>query len=89
MQHCIRELITLGTLNDIVEDEDIAVVRGFEHEDILKLALFVMQDFLHPQSHGLAGPHLRDLAEPAIWVCIVNGVPMKFDCATYQRWWGE
>jgi hypothetical protein len=31
----VRELITLGALDDVVKDKDIAVVGGLEDQDIL------------------------------------------------------
>ena len=62
----LRELIALGALNDIVENKDGTVVGRFEDEDVLVLALLVVQDLLDLEGHGLAGPHVGDLAEPAI-----------------------
>lgn len=87
----VRELVALGALNDIVQDQDGAVIRRLEDQDILILALLVVENLLDLESHGLAcssrttlgivvvsssflvgayprltGPHLRDLAEPAI-----------------------
>lgn len=62
----VGELITLGALDDIVEDEDVAMVSGLEDQDILVQALLVVEDLLDLEGHGLAGPHVGDLAEPAI-----------------------
>lgn len=62
----VGELVALGALNDVVEDEDGAVVGGLEDQDILVLALLVVEDLLDLEGHGLAGPHVGDLAEPAI-----------------------
>jgi len=62
----VGELITLGTLDDVVEDEDIAVGGRLEDEDVLVLGLLVVEHLLDLESHSLARPHLRDLAEPAI-----------------------
>ncbi|CAH0014359.1 unnamed protein product [Clonostachys rhizophaga] len=50
----VGELIALGALDDIVEDEDVAIVSGLEDEHILVLALLVMQDLLDLEGHGLA-----------------------------------
>jgi hypothetical protein len=38
----------------------------------------VVEDVLDFKSHGLARPHLRDLAEPAIWIesCVLAGVSL-------------
>jgi hypothetical protein len=53
-------------LDDVVEHEDRAVVGGLKDEDILVLALLVVKNLLDLESHGLARPHVGDLAEPAI-----------------------
>ena len=50
----VGEFIALGALDDVVQDEDSAVVGRLEDEDILVLALLVVQDLLDSQSHGLA-----------------------------------
>jgi len=52
-----RELITLGGLNDIVKDKDGAIVGGIEDQDILVFGLFVVEDRVDLEGHGLAGPH--------------------------------
>lgn len=62
----VGELIALGALNDVVEDEDVAMVSGLEDQDILIQALLVVKDLLDLEGHGLARPHVGDLAEPAI-----------------------
>ncbi len=54
----LRKLVTLGALDDVVEDEDSAVVAGFEDEDVLVFGFFVVQDLVHFEGHGLAGPHV-------------------------------
>jgi hypothetical protein len=63
----VWELVSLGTLDDVVKDQDSSVVGGLEDKHILVLALLVMYNLLNLESHSLAGPHLGDLAEPAIW----------------------
>ena len=50
----VGELISLGGLDDIVQDENVAVVGGLEDEDVLVLALLVVQDLLDLKGHGLA-----------------------------------
>lgn len=62
----VGELIALGALNDVVEDEDHAVVGALEDEHILILALLVVDDLVDLEGHGLAWPHVADLAEPSI-----------------------
>jgi len=62
----VCELIPLGALDDVVEDEHGSVVGGLEDEDVLVLALLVVQDILDLEGHGLAWPHVGDLAEPSI-----------------------
>ena len=50
----VGELITLGALDDIVEDENDTVVGRLEDEDVLVLALLVVEDLLNLEGHGLA-----------------------------------
>lgn len=68
----VRELITLGALNDIVEDQNGTVVGGFEDEDVLVFALLVVDDVLDLQCHSLTRPHVGDLAEPSIYGEVEN-----------------
>ena len=63
----VRELIALSALDDIVQDEDSAVVTALEDEDILVLGLLVVQDLVDLEVHGLTRPHAGLLGEPAIW----------------------
>jgi hypothetical protein len=53
-------------LDDIVENKDGTVVGGLEDENVLVLALLMVEDLVDFEGHGLAGPHVGDLAEPAI-----------------------
>lgn len=62
----IRELVPLGALDDIVKNENGAVVGALEDKDILVIGLLVVQDLVDLEVHGLAGPHIRLLGEPAI-----------------------
>lgn len=63
----IRELITLGALDDVVQHQNGAVVTALEDQDILVLGLLVVQDLVDLEVHSLTGPHLGLLGEPAIW----------------------
>jgi hypothetical protein len=63
----IRELVAFSALDDVVENEDSAVVGGLEDEDVLVLALLMVKNLLDLERHGLTGPHAGDLAEPAIY----------------------
>ena len=64
----VREFVALGALDDIVQNKHGAVVGRFEDQDVLVLALLVVENVLDLEGHGLAGPHVGDLAEPAICV---------------------
>ena len=68
----VCELITLGALDDIVENEDGAIIGGFENQDVLVFGFLVVKDILDLKSHGLARPHIGDLAEPTIWFKVVS-----------------
>lgn len=50
----VGELVALGALDDVVEDEDGSVVGGLEDKNILVLALLVVQDLVDLEGHGLA-----------------------------------
>lgn len=50
----VGELIPLSALDDIVQDQDGTVVGRLEDQDVLVLALLVVQHLLDLQSHGLA-----------------------------------
>lgn len=50
----VGELIALGSLNNVVEDEDVAVVGGLEEKHILVLALLVVEDLVDLEGHSLA-----------------------------------
>lgn len=62
----VGELVALGALDDIVEDQHVAVVAALEDQHVLVLGFFVVQDLVDLEVHGLAGPHVRLLGEPAI-----------------------
>jgi hypothetical protein len=63
----VGELIALSALDDIVKDEDGAVVAALEDKHILVLGLLVVQDLVDLEAHGLAGPHAGLLGEPSIY----------------------
>ena len=50
----VGELVALSALNDVVEDENVAIVGGLEDENILVLALLVVEDLFDTEGHGLA-----------------------------------
>lgn len=50
----VRELVALSALDNVVQNQNGAVVGGLEDEDILVLALLVVQDLLNLEGHGLA-----------------------------------
>lgn len=50
----VGELIPLSALDDIVQDQDGTVVGRLKDQDVLILALLVVQNLLDLQSHGLA-----------------------------------
>lgn len=50
----VCKLITLGALDDVVQDQHPAVVGGLEDEHILVLALLMVKDLLDLEGHGLA-----------------------------------
>ena len=62
----VGELITLGALDNVVQDENGTVVAALEDEDILVLGLLVVDDLVDLEAHGLTGPHAGLLREPAI-----------------------
>jgi len=62
----IRELIPLGTLNDVIQHQYGSVVARLEDENVLVLGFLVVKYLVDFEGHGLTGPHVRNLAEPAI-----------------------
>lgn len=78
----VRELIPLGALDDIVQDEDGAIVAGFENKDVLVFALLVVENLVDLERHGLTRPHLGNLAEPAIFCVLVS-------VCNWRLWRGE
>lgn len=50
----VGELVALGGLDNIVQDQNSAVIGRLEDEDILILALLVVQDLVNLEGHGLA-----------------------------------
>ena len=62
----VGELVALGALDNAVEDQHGAVVAALEDEDVLVVGFLVVQDLVHLEVHGLAGPHGRLFGEPAI-----------------------
>lgn len=63
------ELILLRTLDGPVEHQDVALLLVLEHEHVLVLRLFDVEDLVHAERHGLTWPlRVRDLVEPAVCV---------------------
>ena len=62
----VGELVALGALDDVVKDEDHAVIGRLEDENILVLRLFVVNNLVDLEGHSLTRPHLGDFTEPAI-----------------------
>jgi hypothetical protein len=79
----LRELVPLGALNDIVKDQDHAMVTAFEDQDVLVLGLLVVQDLVDLQDHGLAGPLVGYLPEPAI--CHQSLGKLRATCIRHGR----
>ena len=52
----VGELVALGALNYVVEDEDSPVVGGLEDQHILVFGLLVVEDAVHTEDHRLARP---------------------------------
>src|SRR3569833_2023873 len=50
----VGELVPLGALDDLIQHQDGAVVGGLEQQDILVLALLVVQHLLDLERHSLA-----------------------------------
>jgi hypothetical protein len=50
----VGELIALGALDDVVEDQNVAEVGGLEDEDVLVLGLLVDENLLNAEGHGMA-----------------------------------
>jgi len=50
----VGKLVPLSALDDIVQDQDGAVVGRLKDQDVLVLALLVVQNLLDLQGHGLA-----------------------------------
>lgn len=64
----VGELIALSALDDVVEDENGAVVAALENKHILVLRLLVVNDLVDLEAHGLTGPHAGLLGEPSIYI---------------------
>lgn len=54
----LRELIPLGALDDIIQNQHSAIVARFEYEDILVFAFLVVKDIVDLEGHGLTRPHV-------------------------------
>lgn len=54
----VGKLIALSALDDVVKHQDGAVGFGLEDEDVLELALLVVEDVLDLERHSLSRPHV-------------------------------
>jgi hypothetical protein len=61
-----RKLVSLGALDDTIEDQDVSVRLTLEHEHVLVLGLLHVEDLVDLQGECLSGPLRVDLAEPAV-----------------------
>jgi len=50
----VRELIALRDLDGVVQDEDLTIGLRLENQDVLVLALLVVEHLLDLEGHGLA-----------------------------------
>lgn len=82
----VGELVALGALDDIVENEDHTVVAALEHKHILVLGLLVVDDLVDLKAHSLAGPHGGLLREPAIYTQLLALIVQHFNsnCAMFS-----
>lgn len=48
----VRELVSLGGLDDAVQDEDVSVSLGREDENVLEKGLFGVKNLLDPDREG-------------------------------------
>ncbi len=71
----VRKFIPLCALYDIVKDQHCAMIAGFKDEDVLVFRFLVVKDLVDFESHGLARPHVGDLAEPAICEVLISSGP--------------
>ena len=75
-----RKFIALRTLNGIVKNKYSPMIARLEDENVLKFRLFVMQDAVDFEGHGLAWPQATNLSKPAIWMRRQQGVYRKVRC---------
>ena len=68
----VRKFIPLSALYDIVKDQYRAMIAGFKDEDVLVFGFLMVENLVDFESHGLARPHVGDLAEPAIYEVLIS-----------------
>lgn len=83
----VGELIALSALDDVVQNENGAVVAALEDQNVLVLGLLVVEDLVDLEAHSLAGPHARLLGEPAIWK--IGGVSVVATNASWRAIEGQ
>jgi hypothetical protein len=62
----VEELVPLSTLDDTIQNQHVAVGFTQEDKDVLLPRAPVVQQLLHLQRQGLAGPQAAGLSEPAL-----------------------
>ena len=64
----LRKLISFGTLNDSIEDENIPKGLGLEDKDVLVLGFFDMENAIDLEGHRLA----CNLVSVTLIACLQN-----------------
>lgn len=64
----VRKLVSFSGLDNTIQNKNVAVVSGFENENVLILGLGSVEDLLNSKSHSLTGPHgIRNFTEPSVF----------------------
>lgn len=69
--HCrrynARKLVSLSALDNIIQDQNSAVVTALEDKDVLVIGLLMVKNLVDPEVHGLTRPHVGDFRKPSIY----------------------